>query len=151
MWFTSKFTLSAHSVWLAMQWPSVMVEWQRIEQTLPAVPVQKRRNSPFTQITLMVVVISVIIFSWVPQAIESTACVTMEGQLRREKRLRPAYSSWLFIFAQYNLFHFIQFLCPQFWFCKKFQSSIHWAYRSAYIGQRYARTVRNSRRLYSIN
>lgn len=70
VWFTSKFTLSAHSVWLATQWPSVMIEWQRVEQNFPTNPVQKRRNSPFTRIGLMVVVISVIIFSWVRQAVD---------------------------------------------------------------------------------
>lgn len=41
IWFTSKFALSAHSVWLAIQWPNVMNEWQRVEQSLPANPVQK--------------------------------------------------------------------------------------------------------------
>lgn len=57
-----------------------MVEWQRIEQNSPAIPVQKRRNSPITRITLMVVVISAIVFSWVRQAIklnEKRACFSI--------------------------------------------------------------------------
>lgn len=46
-----------------MKWPSVMIEWQRIEQTLPANPAQKRRITPFMQINLMVVFISVTVLS----------------------------------------------------------------------------------------
>lgn len=125
VWFTSKFTLSAHSVWLATQWPSVMIKWQRVEQNFPTNPVQKRRNSPFTRIGLMVVVISVIIFSWV--------WLYALNSISYQKRFNLAF-----------LLHFTFHI-------KKIQLSIHWAYRWASFGRLPARTVRNSRRLYFIN
>ncbi|XP_031630218.1 gustatory receptor for sugar taste 64f-like [Contarinia nasturtii] len=41
-WFTTKFMVAAYFLWLAKNWPSLMGEWERIENTFPAYVGHKR-------------------------------------------------------------------------------------------------------------
>lgn len=70
IWFASKFLLLAHSVWLARKWPSLMVEWCRVERKLPPCIVTKAKIKTSTQINLAIVFISVGVLSWATIHIE---------------------------------------------------------------------------------
>lgn len=46
VWFSTKFMVLLYFLWLAKKWPALMIEWDRIEQSLPTY-IEKSKNSAF--------------------------------------------------------------------------------------------------------
>lgn len=63
-WFISKISMSVHFIWLAKKWPALMIEWQRIEKSLPACT-RKRTISIPNQIKLITIIMVITALSWV--------------------------------------------------------------------------------------
>lgn len=63
VWFSTKLFIMIYFVLLARKWPTLMSEWERIEQNLPVFVGRKRNFAFFNQIKFHTLLITVSLFS----------------------------------------------------------------------------------------
>lgn len=63
VWFSTKMFIIIYFMLLARKWPTLMIEWERIEQNLPRFIGRKRNFAFFNQIKFHTILITVSLFS----------------------------------------------------------------------------------------